>query len=237
MTNSTDDFPIDPADAARARELTTFDPVYGTPSPVQVVGDVRLPKQLKATALPPEARAKVEAELAGVPFERRTEVEGRLVEKYLYQNSFELRAKAGLGEDATPVQRTAFATTRELHDLDMEAYNISAQLGEVARWDNVVDPATGKVMPLAIERIQGERRKALEARLREIDHHKHQLNTVEGERRHKQAVKETLDAEKRTRQALEERAEAIRRADESAREDRINAAAASRARFLGPTNL
>lgn len=229
-TNTINDNAIAPEDMDLARELASFDPVHDVPSPVQVTGTVRLPTELRLTMLSPNVQAQIRAELENVPAHRRDQAEKELVGKHLYQNSYALRARAGLGDDATPIQREAFAIAREMGDLQDEDLRIAHELGEVERWETKFDPATGKDVPVPAERVQGERRQKLEARRREIEHHLKLLEGPEGEHRKAKALKESVEQVKAKRQQLEDHAEIDRRARDKAREDRIEKAAEARAK-------
>lgn len=227
------DYGLDPADNAIAHEIANFDPVNDVRGPVTFDGGwaTIIPAQVPLTSLPPRIAEPIKAELASASPERRPALEAKLIAEALYSNSLQLRVSAGPGAGANPYQIESFAQAKERQDLENEAWSLRAELADVARWDNVADPKTGKQQPVAVERVQGHPRKLKEGRLNEIERKLEALK-IEGPRRLKKAMQEAVEAHKAKQQQIADEAEARRRAEQIVREDRINDRAAVRARML-----
>lgn len=237
---------IAPEDQARAQSLLSAfnaDPL-ATPSPAKLTGGgaFKAPERFSLSILPPDRQGPIAAQLVQVPAHQRADREHELVVEALRQNSLELRIKAGPGEGATPLEREQFAVARDINDLEAEEIEIQRQLAEVEKWvpvyddvtgEPVIDPRTGQQQVKAVEIIQGDRRKALEARAKELAYRAGLLRGIEGDRRIQKALAQTLELEKQQRQQLAEREEIERRAEEIAREKRINQQAEARAKFRG----
>jgi hypothetical protein len=235
---------VAPEDEPRAQELLSAfnsDPL-ATPSPVKLTGGgaFKAPERFTLAILPPDKQAALASQLAQVPADLRAEREHELVLAALQKNSLELRIKAGPGEGATPLEREQFGLAREIHELETEELEIQRQLAEVEKavpvyneitGEPVIDPLTGKQMTKLVDRIQGDRRKALEARAKELAYRVSLLQGVEGDRRIDRALAETIAREKQQRQQLADRGEVERMAEEIAREKRIRKQAEARARF------
>lgn len=229
------EYTIAPEDMARAEELLNFDPL-AVPSPVKLTGGGRFnaPERFTVSILPPDKQASINAELARLPAAVRADREHELVTEALRQNSINLRIKAGAGEGASELDRVQLEVAREIHELEQKEFNIQLQLAEVDRWvpvfneitgEPVIDPKTGQQQVQAIEAIQGERRRAMEAEAQSLAYRAGLLRGIEGDRRIQKALQSTLAAEKRTQQQLADRAEIERLAVEIEREQRIRAQA------------
>jgi hypothetical protein len=237
-------YDIAPEDQARAQELLSAfnaDPL-ATPSPVKLTGGgaFRAPERFTLSILPPDKQGPIAAQLAQVPASVRAEREHALVVAALKQNSTTLRIKAGPGEGATPLEREQFAVVRDINELEAEEIDIQRQLAEVEKWvpvyneitgEPVIDPRTGQQQVKGVEIIQGDRRKALEARLKELAYRADLLRGVEGDQRIQKALAQTIKLEKQQKQQLADNAEIERRAEEIAREKRITQQAEARAKF------
>lgn len=237
---------VAPEDEPRAQELLSAfnsDPL-ATPSPVKLTGGgaFKTPERFTLAILPPDKQAALASQLAQVPADQRADREHELVAEALRKNSIELRIRAGLGEGASPLQREQFALARDINALEAEELEIQRQLAEVEKWvpvydeitgEPVIDPRTGQQAVKAVERVQGDRRKALEARSKELLYRVSLLKGVEGDRRIKRALAETIELEKQQQQQLADRAEVERVAEEIAREKRIRQQAETLAKFKG----
>ncbi len=241
-------YDIAPEDQARAQELLAAfnaDPL-ATPSPVKLTGGgaFKAPERFTLSILPPDKQGPIAAQLAQVPANVRADREHELVVEALKRNSTALRIKAGPGEGATPLEREQFAVAHDIDTLETEELAIRAELAEADRWvpvydeitgQPVIDPATGQQMVRRIDRVQGDRRKALEARAEELAYRANLLRGIEGDRRIQKALAQTIALEKQQRQQLADRAEVERMADEIAREKRIREQAETLAKFKGNT--
>lgn len=227
-------YDIAPEDLELAERLAQFDPL-AVPSPVKLTGGgaFKAPERFTMSILPPDKRDGIASKLAQVPADLRSQREHELVLEALKQNSVHIRVKAGPGEGATPVERERFLIAREVYDLEKEEARIYAQLAEVERWvpvfdengEQVIDPKTGQQKVQAVELVQGDRRKAMEARAAEIRRQIALLDGFEGDRRLQRALKATVEAEKARQQQLAEEQEARRMADQINRDERIKAKA------------
>jgi ERCC4-related helicase len=113
-----------------------------------------------------------------------------------------------------------------------EEYNrLDTELADVSEHRTEYD-ANGNAVPVPVYVHQGTGRTAREHRMGEIKHQMALLAGVEGEAAMKRAArKDVLKAREITRQLTDSR-EIERRAHELAREDRINEAARTKAKFL-----
>jgi hypothetical protein len=226
---------IAPEDQERANRLASFHPL-ATPSPVTLTGSgsFKAPERFTLSILPPEKQAPIAAQLAQLPLGQREAREHELVTEALKQNSIELRIKAGPGPGATPVERERFLLAREVYDLERAEEAVLMQLGEVEKWvpvydeitgKPVIDSKTGQQQLVAVQRIQGDRRKAMEARAAEIRHQIALKEGIEGDRRLQRALNLTVEAEKAREEALAIDQEARRLSEEINREVRVKALA------------
>lgn len=226
-----EDYGIAPEDADLANEISNFDPVYDTPSPVSLVGNVKLP-EMKIDALPPAMRDPILAKLGVTTGTERERLETELVREALYDNSLNTRIQAGLGEHANPYVREVFNITNEARLLEQEFYRIQIDLADIVRWDNVEDAETGQPKPVAVERVQGERRRGMQLRAKEIEHQIAQLRGIEGQRRKQRALRAAIQERKQLAEQVEDHQEVDARAKKIEREDRIQARAEQRAKML-----
>lgn len=226
---------IDPEDRELAEALANFDPL-AVASPVTLTGggSFKAPERFTLSILPAEKQTPIAAQLAGVPAHLRAQREHELVTEALKQNSIELRIKAGPGAGATPVDRERLLLAREIYDLENEEAAILTQLAEVEKWvpvydeitgRPVLDPKTGQQQLTAVDRVQGDRRKGMEARVAEIRHQIALKHGIEGDRRLERALKDSVEAEKARRQELAEEQEARRMAEQINRDERVKAKA------------
>jgi hypothetical protein len=228
-------YDIPPEDFELAERLSQFDPL-ATPSPVKLTGGgaFNAPERFTLAILPPDKQGPIAAQLAQVPANVRADREHELVVEALKKNSVDLRIKAGPGAGATPVERERFQLAREIFDLENEELAIAVELAKVEKsvpvFDEVtgapiIDPNTGQQQMQLVNLIQGDRRKAMEARVAEIRRHIGLLDGPEGDRRLQRALKASVEAEKARQQELAEEQDARRMADEINRDQRVKAKA------------
>jgi len=228
-------YDIAPEDQQLANEIASFDPVYDTKGPTTLNGSVKLPTSIKATGLPPHLREPIMAELANVPEHRRDAEEQRLVNEALYQNSLGVRIVCGPGQDANVYQREKFALTFEIEEAEREAVRLGNELAEVERWDNVTDAATGQSKPVAVEKLQGQRRSAVEAQRQNILRRLEALQGIEGERRLQKALHQAVQDRKGLTDQLDRDKEARAMAEKMLREEQIAERAALYAKHMRTT--
>lgn len=236
-------YELAPEDHELANRFANFDPL-ATPSPVSLTGggSFKAPELFTLKILPPEKQAPIAAQLAQLHPDVRAQREHELVTEALKQNSLELRIKAGPGQGATAFERERFSIAREIHELESEELSIHSQLAEVEKWvpvfnevtgEPVIDAGTGRQQVQAIEHIQGDRRRAMEARAKELAYRAELLKGTEGDLREQKALKATVETEKHRQHQLAEREEVKQMADELAREKRIRQQAEALARHKG----
>lgn len=225
--------------------IEKFDPVYDVPSPVEWIGgDLKFPEKLTASMLSPDKAHEVRTMLAGLPAGtpagEREKIEHRLVHEALYRNAYENRIKGGISPQADLYQREALTIAKEVYALEQEAFRIQTALADVAVWrpvfdedgNRVIDPATGQQKVKAVETVQGDRRRQMENRLREIEHAVGLKQGTEGERRLAKAKKAEAQRRLSLKRQLAEEAEVQALAEQMARDDRIRAKAEARAKRL-----
>lgn len=213
-------------EAAVEGVLQNYDPLRDVAGPVQIIGDPKVSEPTLA-ALSPEMREGIEAKLANVPLHNRDEATKRFIREALETNSVEFRVMAGGGEHATNVQRFHLEKANQLRLLGAEHDRITVELADVSGWD----PKTGEPIHIA----QGDRRSALEARLREIGYHADRINGREGEVRLQEALEADKAQLRENQQALADMKEADALADEIVRKERIQRMAEAKARMKRPT--
>lgn len=236
------DYAIDAADRELADQIVNFDPVYDTPGSVTFTGDVRLPDEVPLSTLPPHLADPIKARLQQASAGNRPALERQLVREALYNNSLSTRVQNGAGPlglggsgigGASLYQQEFLAVAREQRMLDGEYLDISTQLAAIDHVRHDVDPATGQPVQTVVNEVEGEKRKHLEYRLREIDRNSQALAGFEGQRRLAKALKASVEAHKKVLAEKADHDEVNRRAAEMERELRIQARAEKKARILG----
>lgn len=225
-------YAIAPEDQTLADQLSNFDPVADTPSPVTRKGGTSEPiTELSLSMLPPDARMEIKAKLADVPMSRSKEVENKLIGEYLRNKALEVRIKSGLGEGATASQREAFKMAAERANYEREIVRAHEQLAQVERWVPVIDEVTGKQIVnretgqpevQAIELIKGDQRRGLEQRIAEMQYRIGLLDGHEGDHRRQKALFEDVEATKARLRELEIEREARSKADDMLKQELID---------------
>ncbi len=224
----TDVSPTLPSDEQLAAEIVNFDPVYDVPSPVEKVGDVRLPEP-SLTALPPEAQDRIRAKLAKVTPGNRDLFEAQYIRDELYAFSSYTRVKAGVGEGANAYQREFFALNAEVAQTSDELTRLSA---EIDRKRTIQDPATGQTVELTDPYHGPDRLKALQAEFNNQLARLHALDGPEKERRLEKAKAKAVADRRAVLQQIADHKEIDRRAAEIVRNEKIENAAEARAKRL-----
>lgn len=206
--------------------ITDFHPVYSVPSPVEVVGNVRLPEPT-LTGLPPEMRQRIEAKLATVTPGNRDLFERQFIREELEANSINLRVQAGAGEGADPFQRATLELANNIRLVKAEIAASEAALEEVASYENAINSETGKPEAVPVHALRGDARLARQA---ELQRARHRLNLLEGHEGQKQlqaALEETRRAAEEQREELAILHEAKELAAKQARTERVEKLAAA----------
>lgn len=232
MTTTPTPASAEPTEAAIVAQLNTFDPVADVPSPVEVIGDVRISAQPTLKMLNAELREKAEALLANT--DRSPAAEERAVLSVLRDNSRELRIRAGAGKGATETQRVMLQQANEMRLLGAEYERIKADLERVADYRSDVDE-NGRPTPVPVYAINGDRRRAMEARLAELGHQMGLIAGPIGERAVKEANEADLRRIEEARQQVADFHEVRRLAAEIVRQERIQRMAEAHAKSLRST--
>lgn len=220
-------------EAEAVEGIEVFDPVDDLPSPVEWIGgDIKLPERLTVAMLPTHLAEPVKAQLAGMTPDEREKNETGLVIAAMRRNSYELRVRGGIPASAEPYQRELLAISKEVYELEKRAAAIQYDLADFIGTRVVEDPDTGERRQEIINKVEGERRKALEDELREIEYRIAILNGIEGERRLAKAKKETAQLRLNRQRQLAEETEVQALAEQMVRDERIKAKAEARAKRL-----
>ena len=213
-------------DKALADSIIAMDPVADVPSGISFPSELKL-SGLKATALPPELRAKVQGELQGIPFDQRAGKESELVAKAINGGRRATRRMIGNGPDALPYHSEMVTIANEYADAQREADRVFAELGEVSHHDTVFNEATGKQEAVPVFSVQGDRRRAMEARLQELTYKSSLLVAADGNH--------GIEAQRRLAKSLQESVAILKRQKEDAEihaEAKVQAAAKERQRRI-----
>ena len=227
MTDTTDTFPA--FDEAATLQAIIAEVESPSPPPADIVTaqwNANAEKSLVATALPPEARARVEAQMRTLPADTspfaRQMTEADLVR---WEMAAATRATATARQmmEANEVGRAIAEIEFEVQEADRERTRIQAELAEVSRFD----PRTGE----PVLKYQDSERKAREFR----------LMVLEGKIKHlapggndatvrlEQAKQRELEKRRKAHEAAFVQQEAARRADEIIRDERVEALARAKA--------
>lgn len=231
MTDTPD---FTPAPIPTEQELASFDP-HSTPSPVEVVGDVRIAAEPSLGGLSPDMRSRVLERLATCPLHDRAAQEQRIIREELQLHSQALRVLSGLGSGANEYQREHYGIQREVYDLERQAAHLQFDIEEVVGHTTEYD-SDGTPVPVPVYRLAPEARRGREEALREIQY---KLTQIERERprRLSEAAKRTQDRIAAQNEQLEIQSKAKAKATEILKEEEIErkaqAFAANRRNTLG----
>ena len=227
---SADTTPSLPTDDELHDQIVNFD-VMDFPSPHKFAdSNVKMALPTKVQALAPAHREEILAALSNYPVSMREEKEAELVQAKVAELSRAYRIRSGPPEGATPFQRTSWAMTRELADLESKSDAIIAKLAEVSFIDPVTEERTFSVP------IGSQQRNGLDAELQRVHHAIGLLHGTEGQARLAQAKAETANQIRARMQDQIDAAEVEKRAAEMAREAKIAQRAAARAKSLSSTH-
>lgn len=214
--------------AAEMEAFNHFDPVAEIPSPVEIVGDVRLGAEPTLNSFSPEQQTAI-MERAGN--DRSEPSVKAAIHSFLLDKRRELLIRGGAGQGATQTQRTMLEHANQVRQLDAEIGRIDADLSDVLRYETQID-GNGQPVPVPVYAKQGDARTALEARKTELARQMALIAGVEGDRQLREANRADALAAREARERVAEFHEAERRAKQIAKEDRINKMAEAKAKFL-----
>jgi hypothetical protein len=143
-----------------------------------------------------------------------------------------LRVKIGVGKDALPYHREQVAIASDFRELVRQFDQLSDELAAVRGHRTEFDPVTGEAKAMPIPAISEERRRACVIQQDDLLRRMRLLDGVEGEQRTAKAMAETVAMLKERERQVADGLEIDRRAQHQAREERLNKAAAARARML-----
>lgn len=154
-TNGAEDFT--PARIPTESELAAFDH-RNVPSPIEVIGDVKINVEPVLSSLSPEMQARVNAKMATVRADHAI-FEKQFINEELEDNSYRLKVLAGPGKDANEYERECFGLAREMYDLEREEQRIQADLdatvGFTTAYDDNGNPVAEPIYQFAAETRRG----------------------------------------------------------------------------------
>jgi hypothetical protein len=214
--NDTLDFT--PAPVPSEAQLATFDH-RNVPSPVEVVGDVRIAAEPTLSGLPPEMRERVATRMANVKADHAS-FERQFIREELDANSYRLKVLAGPGKDANEYERECFGIMREVYDLECEAERIEAELAEVVDHRTEYDD-DGNATPVPVYRFAPETREGRKSALQDVRYRLAQIER-EAPARRTAAAKMMQDRITAENEQLAVHAEAKQQADALLRKERVD---------------
>ncbi|HWJ68867.1 MAG TPA: hypothetical protein VNS79_02300 [Sphingobium sp.] len=203
-----------------------FDGIADVPSNVQVIGDLNL-SEPTLSAFPPDQQDIIRQRAGS----NSPEAIKGAIHSYLMDRKRDFLINAGAGEGATHTQRVMLEQASKVRDIKAELDRVDAELAEVVGYETQFDEK-GAPIPVPIHRLTGQRRKEWEARRATLGHQMGLIAGIEGEREISEANRADAVAAHEMRTMLADHKEIRRRAVHMAREDRLNAAAAQRAKML-----
>lgn len=164
--NVTDISEFTPAPVPSEQELASFDH-RTVPSPIEVIGDVRISAEPSLAGLSPDMRERVNAKLADASPAAREALLPKLILNELEANSYRLKVLAGPGRDANEYERECFGILREIYDLESEATRIEAELNDVTGYRTEYDD-DGKPVAVPVYRFAPETQKGRQEALQSV---------------------------------------------------------------------
>jgi hypothetical protein len=179
-------------------------------------------------AFSPDDRKALEARANEINPHNREAAVAQAISERLGREAINLRVRS-TADDASHYVREHCALEFEIVEAERESMLIAAQLGEMR---TVRDPITGNQVETEEFAITGAKREALSKKLMDLFHRSEAIAGSEGQRRRNEArEKDWAEYVDRQRRVWESQ-EVDRRAHKMVSDDRINAAAANRARHL-----
>lgn len=225
-------YEIAPDDAHFAQSIAAMNVFEDVPPPYQYPSDWKVPP-LRLTALPPEKQGEVRAALATVAPEHRDAKEQELVANVIRSMRPAIRIQTGVSSQALPFHRAQLGLARQFSDLSKEFVRNEEQLMDVEKIVFDADPVTGEKKQREVFAIEGNRRRIIEARQKELRATMDTLYRADGtpgfvaQRELKKALFESVQLLKQRQAAIDENKEAHARAEKINRERRINERAES----------
>jgi hypothetical protein len=218
---------------AEMNAFNNFDPIQDIPSPIQIVGDVRLNAVPTMASFSPEQQVQIRERMGNSNSEASASA---AIHSFLLDQRRNLLIKGGAGQGATQTQRTMLEQARRVGDLNDEIKRIDAALDEVVRHDTVTD-SDGTVRAAPVYQKQGEARRGYEARKTEALREMALIAGFQGEKELKDANRTDALNVRAAQQQIDEYREAQAMAKQISRDSRVRRMAESKARLLGDTNV
>lgn len=227
VTDNTTPLPSDEPTVAELAAAGAIRPLDQLPSPWTVKGEPAILSQPTLDALS-GADQKVVLERAG---SNHPDAISKALDGFLRERQREFRIRCGPGEGATATEREALDQMNQLRLLTEEAHRIKAELVDVREHRTEYDE-NGQPKPVPVYTIQGSLRSAKQSRLEEIGEYWALIAGVQGEAALARATREDALRARALAAQADDLREIERRAQEMVREERLNAAASQKAKFL-----
>lgn len=222
--------PASPDEEPTAAELAaagTMRPIEQLPSPWIVKGN---PAVISAPTLEALSQADRQTVLSSAGTNDPKAVEAAL-HGFLKDRQRDLRIRCGPGEGATETERTAMSQINQTRLLVEEYHKLQSELAEVREHRTEVD-ANGNAVAVPVYVLQGSLRTAREVRMDEITKQTALIAGIQGEAELKEAARVDALRIRKTRQDVADVREIERRAHEMVRNERLDNAAKTKAKFL-----
>lgn len=233
ITQVADDTP-DPRDAEIEQRIVSYDPIRDLEGPIKgdIEGIIKQPETLSVKMFAPEVRDRITAAVGDLPPEAAQRRTQELIQAELERNKLAFCVLAGPGETANAYVREQFEIERQKYDMQGEVWRLETELAAIGGWETFTDPDDGSEKPRAVPQVQGERRRAMEARRDELLRQQRVLETIDGPKRLRAALTEARENEKRLLDEVALQREVDVRAKAMLREERVKELATNRAKTL-----
>jgi hypothetical protein len=222
--------PATPDEEPTAEELASaaaMRPLDQLPSPWVVKGEPALISAPTLEALSPADRQSVLSRAGS----NDPKAINAALNSFLRGRQQDVRIRCGPGEGATATEREALDQMNQLRLMTEEYHKLEAELAEVREHRTEYD-ASGKPVPVPVYVLQGSLRSARQARMAEIGEHMSLVAGIQGEAELKRAARADALHIRKVRSEIADRHEIKRRAHNLVREERLNEAARTQAKFL-----
>lgn len=236
MSDNTNQPATDSSDEPSQAELDSFnnfDPIRDIPSPVEVVGNVRLAGNVTMSSFSPQQQ---EAILQRAGNDRSEKSLQTAIHSYLLDQRRELLIRGGAGEGATQTQRTMLEQANRVRQLSADIARIDKALADVVSHRTEIGE-DGTPVAVPVYQVQGDNRSAFEAEKRRLEHEMVLIAGIEGERQITEANRADALAVREAKARVAEFREAEALAAKIARDERIQRMAQTKAKFRQDHNL
>ena len=228
--SDTPTIPVSPDEEPTVEELAaaaTMRPLDQLPSPWVVKGDPAVLSAPTLEALSPADRQAV-MNRAGTNDPKAINA---ALNGFLRERQQDVRIRCGPGEGATATEREALDQMNQLRLMTEEFHRLETELAEVSEHRTEYD-ASGNAVPVPVYVLQGDLRSARQARMDQIGEQMTLVAGIQGEAELKRAARVDALRIRKARSDVSDLREIERRAQEMVREERLNEAAKTKAKFL-----